>query len=219
MADYRQKAEQYTNPGYQNQLSDINANYAKLIQQTKDNMQTAKNNFSNNTLSRGLGRSSIATTGLSGIESAANKQVGDYGLEQNRAVSKLNNERESQMQQLMGAWQQRDEDYARQLAAARASRSYSGSSQAASEKSQRQQLTNAAWATFNDEFNAGTADKYLKQHGNEIITNLGYDAYNQMVDRLNKYQDQFDYNKRVAQIDNMDNGYRVSGGGRSLIGV
>lgn len=68
------------------QVGTTNKQYDDYVEQAKNQGQMNKQNYNNATLNRGLGRSSIATTGLAGIQNQTNKNV----------VS-INNQRQAQM--------------------------------------------------------------------------------------------------------------------------
>jgi hypothetical protein len=123
--DYRKLAEEQYNPGYnmrkvalQNLLSGnvaalnsqktgINSNYDSQIKANNLNYAMTGNNFNNNTLSRGMGRSTIFTTGMAGIEGERNAT--DNAINTNRnselrnidsQIAQQNTSVNSQLQQL-----------------------------------------------------------------------------------------------------------------------
>ena len=78
------------NQQYKNDELSYNNLYDKYIKDNKTTGIANQNAYNNNVLARGLARSSIATTGLSGIKLATDKQEGLY-----------NSERATKLQQLM----------------------------------------------------------------------------------------------------------------------
>lgn len=70
------------------QIPSINYNYDKQIQNQNLQNQIAKNNFSNNMLSRGLGRSTIYTTGAAEMDLVNNRLLNEIN---ERRTSDLNN--------------------------------------------------------------------------------------------------------------------------------
>jgi hypothetical protein len=121
---------------YQNQGNMINSEFDRTIQANARNTAMNQNQFNNNTLSRGMARSSVATTGLAGIQNTGNRVAGE--IEQNRtqqvnnletlktnlranlesSLKALSNEREGGINSMAMQLQQRDEDIQRQLDAA-----------------------------------------------------------------------------------------------------
>lgn len=71
-----------------NQLGSININYDKQSASAQQQTNLSKNNLAKNTLSRGLGRSTIATSGLAGLDASGDKI--QAGIEQSR-TNDLNN--------------------------------------------------------------------------------------------------------------------------------
>lgn len=178
LIDYRKKAEEFTNPGYQNQLSDLKANYDRIVQQSKDNTQVSQNNYSNQVLGRGLGRSSIATTGLAGIQDAGNKILNNVELDHTRELTKLDNNREMQMQDLMDRWEQRDkqEDLERQRIA------YSrGSGQNSSPNNKGNDIISMAWQEFQRQNQSGNDYNWLKSNAETLKRDIGTTEYNKML--------------------------------------
>ena len=80
------------NQQYANDEKKYNSQYDKYLAENKSQGIKNQNAYNNNTLSRGLGRSSIATTGLSGIQLATDK-----------AEREINSERASKLQELINA--------------------------------------------------------------------------------------------------------------------
>ncbi len=70
------------------QIPSINYNYDKQIQNQNLQNKIAKNNFSNNMLNRGLGRSTIYTTGAAEMDLVNNRLLNDIN---ERRTSDLNN--------------------------------------------------------------------------------------------------------------------------------
>ena len=68
------------------QVGEINKEYDGYVEHAKNAGEANKQNYNNNTLNRGLGRSSIATTGIAGIQNQTDKNVVN-----------INNQRQSQM--------------------------------------------------------------------------------------------------------------------------
>lgn len=70
----------------ESQKGEINKQYDNYVEESKNAGEANKQNYNNATLNRGLGRSSVATTGIAGIQNQTDKNV----------VS-INNQRQSQM--------------------------------------------------------------------------------------------------------------------------
>ena len=66
-------------------IGKTNRMYDQYVQQQHDMNEQAKNEYSNQTLNRGLGRSTIATTGMAGMDVANQKQVAS--LNESRALA------------------------------------------------------------------------------------------------------------------------------------
>lgn len=67
------------------QKAGTNQNFDKQLEQNTINTTKSKNNYLNNSLSRGLGRSTIATSGAAGIQDSGNKIANV--VEQDRAIA------------------------------------------------------------------------------------------------------------------------------------
>lgn len=133
---------------YDNSNKSLNSQYDQSLVENKKDGITRIHNYNNNTLARGLGRSTIATTGIAGIENTtaqnANKiqteraakiadlmaQRNNYLSDYDRQVRALNDEKQSAINKYAIDAYNRDVDYDRQQALAAASRasSYSGGS-------------------------------------------------------------------------------------------
>lgn len=91
---------------YNNQYTETGANFDKQVETNKNNGMMNQNQYNNNTLSRGLGRSSIATTGLAGIQNTTNKVEGELLAgkqnELNKITSLKNQLTEAYNNQLLG---------------------------------------------------------------------------------------------------------------------
>ena len=70
----------------ESQKGEINKQYDNYVQDAKNAGEMNKQNYNNATLNRGLGRSSVATTGLAGIQNQTDKNVVN-----------VNNQRQAQM--------------------------------------------------------------------------------------------------------------------------
>lgn len=70
----------------ESQKGEINKQYDGYVEDSKNAGEANKQNYNNATLNRGLGRSSVATTGIAGIQNQTDKNI----------VS-INNQRQSQM--------------------------------------------------------------------------------------------------------------------------
>lgn len=70
------------------QLVGINKNYETSVQNAKEQGEMNKANYNANTLSRGLSRSTVATTGIAGIDNTTNKNIVTID---NQRLSQLDN--------------------------------------------------------------------------------------------------------------------------------
>jgi hypothetical protein len=68
--------------GLEGQKAGVNQNFDNQLEQNTRNTVKSKNQYGNNTLSRGLGRSTIATSGQAGIQDQGNRIAGE--VNQNR---------------------------------------------------------------------------------------------------------------------------------------
>ena len=91
---------------YNNQYNTTGANFDTQVGKNKENGIMNQNQYNNNTLGRGLGRSSIATTGLAGIQNTTNRIEGDLlkskESELNKITTLKNQLTESYNSQLLG---------------------------------------------------------------------------------------------------------------------
>jgi hypothetical protein len=153
--EYRKRAEQMADPSYNTKVAQVNAdyndnlsqlnnqqgvvntNYDRQVQQNAQNTKMSQNAYSNNVLSRGMARSSIATTGLAGIQNQGNQNEANINMDRNNqlnnlenlkttlktkltsALSSLSADRETNVNSIAEQLRQRDEDIqAREQAAA-----------------------------------------------------------------------------------------------------
>jgi hypothetical protein len=110
MPNYTKLATQQYDPTYNQRVQQMKSNLAQQLaglkqqetQQLKQydvNNATAKNNFSNQSLDRGLGRSTITTTELGGMDLANNKQKSEYSA----AIDKQENQYKTQTNDSLNA--------------------------------------------------------------------------------------------------------------------
>ena len=161
---------------YSNSNKSLNSQYDQSLVENKKDGVVRANNYNNNTLARGLGRSTIATTGLAGIENTtaqnANKiqperaakiadlmaQRNNYLSDYDRQVRALNAEKQSAINQYAMDMYNRDVDYDRQqaLAAAAAARSsYSSSGGSGSFSTEANSNIRAMMNEFNGYMKSG----------------------------------------------------------------
>lgn len=119
---YKQQAGNQLSAEYAQQLQNLQNQYNQSAQQTKDTGKQTQNNYNNQVLARGLGRSSIATTGLSGIENSTNKNLTNLTTNYNQGVAGINANRDSSIAKLAQdlyntdynrEWQQQQADEAK----------------------------------------------------------------------------------------------------------
>lgn len=148
---------------YDTTVNDTNKSYDNSLEQNRVGGVHRVNNYNNNTLTRGLGRSTIATTGIAGIENQTAKMANDIGLERqskladidrarklyledvDRSSRTLEAEKLSEMQKFAYDMYNRDLDYERQQAAARAR----AASQAAAQREAERQYNNTVYKNDN----------------------------------------------------------------------
>lgn len=92
---YKQQAGNQLSAQYAQQLQDLKNQYDQSKQSALDSGKQTQNNYNNQVLARGMGRSSIATTGLAGIENATNKNVTNLTTNYNQGVAGINTNRDS----------------------------------------------------------------------------------------------------------------------------
>jgi hypothetical protein len=97
---YKQQANDQVKAQYAQQLQDLQNQYNQTKQSTLDSGKQTQNNYNNQVLARGLGRSSIASTGLSGIENATNKNITNLTTNYNQGIAGINTNRDSAVTQL-----------------------------------------------------------------------------------------------------------------------
>lgn len=197
---------------YDKSDSSLKSQYDNSLKENKKDGVVRVNNYNNNTLARGLGRSTIATTGIAGIENTtaqnANRleaerasklaellsQRNNYLASYDREVNALNAEKESAMNNYAIQMHNKDIEYQRQQALAAASRRTSGGSGGSSGSFSTQANNNirSMMNDFNSYMKAGdtrnardvlfVAQEYRKAG---LITNA---EYNQMQNTLHKYE-------------------------------
>ncbi|MDF2800793.1 MAG: hypothetical protein K0S61_696 [Anaerocolumna sp.] len=111
---YKQQANDQVKAQYAQQLQDLQNQYNQTKQSTLDSGKQTQNNYNNQVLARGLGRSSIASTGLSGIENATNKNITNLTTNYNQGIAGINTNRDSAVTQLANSLY--NSDYQREWA-------------------------------------------------------------------------------------------------------
>lgn len=170
----RIKAERLSD--YDNTKKSLDSQYEKSMADNKKDGITRVNNYNNNTLARGMGRSTIATTGIAGIENTTAQldndlrnqkaakiaellnQRNNYLSDYDRQVRALNAEKQSAINQYAMDMYNRDVDYDRQqaLAAAAAARSsYSSSGGSGSFSTEANSNIRAMMNEFNGYMKSG----------------------------------------------------------------
>jgi hypothetical protein len=100
--------------------------YDAQVKSQKSYGDMARNNYNNNTISRGLGRSTIATTGMAGIDNATNSdianinaaradamgniddQIANLNIDAENTLQDLANTRNADISKLLESWKDRD---------------------------------------------------------------------------------------------------------------
>lgn len=111
MDAYKQKAAQEYDPQYNQQVNNLksalanqmaaydkqttttNQAYDTEVKDQNLNNYLTKNNYSNNTLGRGMARSSITTSGLAGLDDKNTRLVGDINSKRTSALGNIANDR------------------------------------------------------------------------------------------------------------------------------
>lgn len=75
------------------QVGQTNQNYDSQVGNAQLNGKTAQNNYSNQSLARGLGRSTIATTGLASIGDSTNRIINSVNQYRTNALNDIANQR------------------------------------------------------------------------------------------------------------------------------
>jgi hypothetical protein len=111
------------NAALSGQKSGINQNYDIQAEDSRINTEKNRNNYNSNTLSRGLGRSTIATTGLAGITNQGNRILNNIETYRNNALSDIDSQialnkanTQDQILSLQNSAQQQIQSLAAQLA-------------------------------------------------------------------------------------------------------
>ena len=82
--DYNQQQS-----NYDQQHKDTGMGFDKAKENATSQGKVNQNQYNNNTLSRGLGRSSIATTGLAGIQNTTDKNLSNLDLQRENELAKI----------------------------------------------------------------------------------------------------------------------------------
>ena len=228
--DYVKKAQQQYDPQYNNQVNqlksslasamagydkqtaDTNTNYDASVKNQNLGTQTAEKNYDTNTLGRGLGRSTIYTSGIAGLDDKntrlvgsintdRNAKLGEIGLNRtntnntyNANLTQLGIDRDNQIATLARQLQQTDWDNAykqQQLELQRQSEARLAASKAASTGQ------GISESSGNSYYNAGKADI------DKITSTAGWaspDTVAQLVNLANSYASKSDpYNQALAR--------------------
>ena len=88
--------------GLEGQKAGVNQNFDNQLEQNSRNVITSQNQYNNNTLARGLGRSTIATSGQAGIKDSGNRIANQVNQGRTDALGQI----EAQKVQLQQALQE-----------------------------------------------------------------------------------------------------------------
>ena len=206
----RIKAERLSD--YDNTNKSLDSQYEKSMADNKKDGITRVNNYNNNTLARGMGRSTIATTGIAGIENTTAQldndlrnqkaakiaellnQRNNYLSDFDRQVRALNEEKQSAINKYAMDLYNRDVDYDRQQALAAASRSYSGGGSGGSSSSN--DGVSSAMSDLMNDFN-----RYIKNGDSQNARELLYLGLNSVSKGYLSHQD---YNKMQASLQSLE---------------
>ena len=83
------------------QKGGVNQNFDNQLEQNARNTTRSKNQYNNNTLARGIGRSTVATSGMAGIQDSGNRIAGEVNQSRTDALGQI----EAQKVQLQQALQ------------------------------------------------------------------------------------------------------------------
>ena len=111
---------QYQNSFNQNiqslegQKGGVNQNFDNQLEQNSRNTTRSKNQYNNNTLSRGLGRSTIATSGMAGIQDQGNRISNEVNEQRTAALGNIEAQKallqQSLQESLLGLQAQQDSE-------------------------------------------------------------------------------------------------------------
>lgn len=88
--------------GLEGQKAGVNQNFENQLQQNAMNTTRSKNQYNNNTIARGLGRSTVATSGMAGIQDQGNRIANQVNDQRTQALGNI----ESQKTMLQQALQE-----------------------------------------------------------------------------------------------------------------
>ena len=88
--------------GLEGQKAGVNQNFDNQLQQNAMNTTRSKNQYNNNTIARGLGRSTVATSGMAGIQDQGNRIANQVNDQRTQALGNI----ESQKTMLQQALQE-----------------------------------------------------------------------------------------------------------------
>lgn len=86
----------------QNQIAGVDTTYDRNVESQQDLTKQAIQNYSNQTLGRGLGRSTIATTGMSGIQDSGDKQVANINTDRANVLNSIRGKIQSVQEGITG---------------------------------------------------------------------------------------------------------------------
>ena len=75
--------------GLEGQKAGVNQNFDKQLEQNAINTTNAQNQYLNNSLARGLGRSTIATSGAAGIKDSGNRIANNVNTDRTNALDNI----------------------------------------------------------------------------------------------------------------------------------
>ena len=111
---------QYQNSYNQNiqslegQKGGVNQNFDNQLEQNSRNTTRSKNQYNNNTLSRGLGRSTVATSGMAGIQDQGNRISNEVNEQRTAALGNIEAQKallqQSLQESLLGLQAQQDSE-------------------------------------------------------------------------------------------------------------
>ena len=99
MGGYENQKVQLNNSFNQNvqslegQKAGVNQNFDNQLQQNAMNTTRSKNQYNNNTIARGLGRSTVATSGMAGIQDQGNRIANQVNEQRTQALGNIESQK------------------------------------------------------------------------------------------------------------------------------
>lgn len=164
----------------ENQKSGIHSQAEESITAANRSSQAAKNNYNNNTLARGLGRSTIATTGLTGIDNENNRILANIEKARAEAINAVDAQKTSAQNQFENTRAGLESDRQAQI------------------RAKADELYNQEYQRYMQE-QARIADEAWKKYQADM------NAYNQAIDNAYRnWQMQYQVNQDKQEQDNWE---------------